>query len=158
MPSIRARDLVAGLVVLVTIASPAAAELAIFADGDFMKITAWRVDGDRVTLDLPSGGQLVVSTRRLARIVDDEIVDEPVPEEPPAATFSLRFDATTATVPDVPHGEAIYAAAERHGLSPTLVAAVVRAESAYQVDAVSVKGARGLMQLMPATAERFGVA
>jgi soluble lytic murein transglycosylase-like protein len=42
-------------------------------------------------------------------------------------------------------------------LRPELVHAVIRAESAYRADAVSSKGAVGLMQLMPATAERFGV-
>jgi soluble lytic murein transglycosylase-like protein len=42
-------------------------------------------------------------------------------------------------------------------LEPALVHAVVRAESAYRADAVSSKGAIGLMQLMPATAERYGV-
>jgi hypothetical protein len=42
-------------------------------------------------------------------------------------------------------------------LRPELLHAVIRAESAYDPDAVSVKGAVGLMQLMPATAERYGV-
>lgn len=42
-------------------------------------------------------------------------------------------------------------------LEPALVHAVVRAESAYRADAVSSKGAVGLMQLMAATAERYGV-
>lgn len=40
---------------------------------------------------------------------------------------------------------------------PELLHAVIRAESAYKSDAVSRKGAVGLMQLMPATAERYGV-
>ena len=48
-------------------------------------------------------------------------------------------------------------AADDNRLRPALVHAVVRAESAYRADAVSSKGAVGLMQLMPATAERFGV-
>lgn len=47
--------------------------------------------------------------------------------------------------------------ANKHQLRPELVDAVVRAESAYRSDAVSKKGAMGLMQLMPATAKRFGV-
>jgi soluble lytic murein transglycosylase-like protein len=51
----------------------------------------------------------------------------------------------------------IESAARASELRPELVHAVVRAESAYRADAVSEKGARGLMQLMPATAERFGV-
>lgn len=42
-------------------------------------------------------------------------------------------------------------------LRPALVHAVIRAESSYRTDAVSPKGAVGLMQLMPATAERYGV-
>ncbi len=39
----------------------------------------------------------------------------------------------------------------RHDLDPFLVAAIMRVESRYQPDAVSSKGARGLMQLMPDT-------
>ncbi|MBL4766568.1 MAG: lytic transglycosylase domain-containing protein [Rhodobacteraceae bacterium] len=42
-------------------------------------------------------------------------------------------------------------------VSPALVLAVIAVESAGQADAVSSAGATGLMQLMPATAERFGV-
>lgn len=47
--------------------------------------------------------------------------------------------------------------AERYGLDPQFVHAVILAESNYDPTAVSPKGAIGLMQLMPATAERFGV-
>ncbi len=47
--------------------------------------------------------------------------------------------------------------ARRHGLDPHLVAAVVAAESSFRPDAVSAAGARGLMQLMPATARALGV-
>ncbi|WP_045224168.1 lytic transglycosylase domain-containing protein [Methyloterricola oryzae] len=47
--------------------------------------------------------------------------------------------------------------ADRYDLDPALLHAVIRAESAYNPGAVSNKGAAGLMQLMPATAERFGV-
>jgi len=52
---------------------------------------------------------------------------------------------------------AIEAAARRSRLPAELVHAVVRVESAYRSEAVSSKGAMGLMQLMPATARRFGV-
>ncbi len=48
-------------------------------------------------------------------------------------------------------------AARRHDVDPQLVHAVIRQESDYDPFAVSSKGAMGLMQLMPATADRFGV-
>lgn len=48
-------------------------------------------------------------------------------------------------------------AAERHGLSPSLVEAVVEVESGGDARARSPRGAVGLMQLMPDTAARFGV-
>jgi soluble lytic murein transglycosylase-like protein len=46
---------------------------------------------------------------------------------------------------------------KKHRLDPALVHAVISVESGYNPQAVSPKGAMGLMQLMPATAERFGV-
>jgi soluble lytic murein transglycosylase-like protein len=45
----------------------------------------------------------------------------------------------------------------RHKLDPALVKAIIMAESGYNPNAVSKKGAQGLMQLMPSTAEALGV-
>jgi hypothetical protein len=50
-----------------------------------------------------------------------------------------------------------HAAAELYSLDPDLLAAIATVESGGNSDAVSPKGAQGLMQLMPATANRFGV-
>jgi soluble lytic murein transglycosylase-like protein len=47
--------------------------------------------------------------------------------------------------------------ARQYGVSAALVRAVIQVESAWQPGVVSSKGAMGLMQLMPATAEHFGV-
>jgi len=49
------------------------------------------------------------------------------------------------------------AKAKKYKVIPELLHAVIEAESAYDPDAVSRAGAVGLMQLMPATAKRFGV-
>jgi soluble lytic murein transglycosylase-like protein len=54
--------------------------------------------------------------------------------------------------------EAVEAIAATQSLPPRLVHSVIKVESNYNPLAVSSKGAQGLMQLMPATARRFGVA
>ena len=71
------------------------------------------------------------------------------------------FSAAEAPEPGpparVPHIErAIAAVAERHGLDPALVQAVITAESGSRSDAVSDKGAIGLMQILPETAALMG--
>jgi soluble lytic murein transglycosylase-like protein len=48
--------------------------------------------------------------------------------------------------------------ASRFQVDPDLIHAIIRVESGYDAKAVSNKGAMGLMQLVPATAQRFGVA
>jgi hypothetical protein len=138
---------------------PAAGELVVLTDGRFLKATEYRVDGHRVRVELVGGGALTLALSRVERVVDDEIV--PAPEAPPLAeetapAVAWEFDPGQPP-PAAPFGEMIHAAAERHGVNAGLVAALVRAESAFDPYAVSHKGARGLMQLMPATAERFGV-
>ncbi|NJP39155.1 lytic transglycosylase domain-containing protein [Bacillus luteus] len=52
----------------------------------------------------------------------------------------------------------IQKAADKHGVNSALIHAVIKHESNYKTDAVSHAGARGLMQLMPATARSLGVA
>ncbi|PWQ93004.1 hypothetical protein DKT75_21635 [Leucothrix arctica] len=48
-------------------------------------------------------------------------------------------------------------ASRKHGVNENLIKSVITAESCFKIRARSHKGARGLMQLMPATARRFGV-
>jgi len=48
-------------------------------------------------------------------------------------------------------------AASRHQVDPALIKAIIMAESGYNIHAISKRGAKGLMQLMPATAHALGV-
>ncbi len=57
----------------------------------------------------------------------------------------------------VPYGRQIFRAAQRHGVDSLLLAAVVEVESGYSAAATSPVGAVGLMQVMPATAELYGI-
>jgi soluble lytic murein transglycosylase-like protein len=56
-----------------------------------------------------------------------------------------------------PYATAVGEAAQRHGLDPKLLHALVTVESAYRADAVSPAGAAGLTQLMPGTAAALNV-
>lgn len=74
-------------------------------------------------------------------------------------------DSSTARIKSIGKGNAnrerfsglIEKAASKVRLRPELLHAVIKTESGYNPDAVSRAGAQGLMQLIPATAERYGV-
>lgn len=135
---------------------PIEAELVLLVGGGYLKVDAYHREGDQMKLLLPSGGSLSLSVLRIDRIVEDEIVHDPV-DDLDLVGIDIDFDVAQG-VPATPYGELIYAVAERYAVNPQLVAAMVRAESAFDPRAVSRKGAAGLLQLMPATAQRFGVA
>src|SRR5690349_6693228 len=82
-----------------------------------------------------------------------------VSEAAPTAQIKVPLPSTSRhiTTGNAAYDALIYEAATANGLDPCLIVSVMRAESAFNRMAVSPKGASGLMQLMPATAERFGV-
>jgi len=76
----------------------------------------------------------------------------------PAFSAPYRYQgAIERTDDDRPYARQIALAAHDTGLDPELVHAVIAVESAYQAVALSPKGAVGLMQLMPETAQLQGV-
>lgn len=70
--------------------------------------------------------------------------------QPTARRFSAR-------APAAPINHLVEQTASRHQVDPQLVDAIIQVESDYNSKAVSRRGAMGLMQLIPATASRFGV-
>jgi soluble lytic murein transglycosylase-like protein len=68
-----------------------------------------------------------------------------------------KSHSTSTAPPPEAMDRVIEAAATRHGVDPNLVRAIVRVESNFNPRAVSRKGAMGLMQLMPATAQSLNV-
>jgi hypothetical protein len=74
------------------------------------------------------------------------------------ALFAAEGDAEgrRQLLADVPYGELIFETAERYRLDGLLLAAMVQVESGFDAAAISPRGAQGLMQLMPMTAESYG--
>ncbi len=145
-----------GLTLWAVFGLQAAAELVILSNGHVIKVVEYQRKGRKVHLTLPSGGSLELPLMGIERIVDDEIVEDPFTLGESGGRLDLTF-RESHPIPETPFGELIYETAKRYGINPQLIAAMVRAESAFDPDAVSVKGASGLLQLMPATAARFGL-
>ena len=82
----------------------------------------------------------------------------PIAQEARAETAQAESTAaTTEPEAEMTLDEHIKEVADRHGVRADLVAAVIEAESEFNPRAVSRRGARGLMQLMPKTAATLGV-
>jgi soluble lytic murein transglycosylase-like protein len=75
-----------------------------------------------------------------------------------AAASSGSLASPSAATPPADLNAMIDQEAAQHQIDPALVRAIIRVESNFNPYAVSSAGAQGLMQLVPATAERFGVA
>jgi soluble lytic murein transglycosylase-like protein len=88
----------------------------------------------------------------LARIANVESLPAP---PPPVTATSFKGTPWRDRAGDF--ADAIGKAASRYEIDPALLTAMAEAESAFDPFAVSHKGACGMLQLLPETAERFGV-
>ncbi len=128
------------LVALAAAAAPARAEIALLASGQTLKLDGHRLEGGLSVLMLKGGGEVHLPPSAVHGYVPDEVMDEVGAAVSGGDVVRLAEEA-----------------ARRHGLDPALVLAVVAVESGFRPEAVSSKGAQGLMQLMPRTAESLGV-
>lgn len=138
--------------------SPLRADIVVLTGGDFLKIASYEGGTDSVRVELPMGGSLVLPLSSIERIVGDEIAPGGDNQQPLLDLSDLELEFGE----DQPQPENGFKAmfvevGRRYALSPRFLASVAEAESNFEPWSRSNKGAIGLMQVMPATAERFGV-
>lgn len=120
----------------------AAADYAVLYTG--ARVQASKIEKQDGRYVLHTGaGRIELDADKVAAL---EHEDDPLP--PPAAETPAP-----APRPNLSPRELVTEAATRYGLPPEIVHALAQTESAYRADAVSPKGALGVMQLMPATAQ-----
>ncbi len=150
------RLVAAAIVVLAGVLVPraASADIVRLTTGATLSVKSATADGDTMVMVLRTGGEMRTPRALVAEILADEV---------------LHADASTTVAlpgyepPVVPKAtnsipELVDRLAAQFGVPATLAHAVITVESNYQTDAVSPKGAMGLMQLMPATAKQYAVA
>ena len=157
------RSLTLGLTAGLALAAPARADLVVLTSGRVMSASSVVLTEDTATIRLRSGGEVTCDRSLVVRVdpdetpwIDpagaaaaDETGDAETGEATPAAVRTVEIPAAYRAI--------ITQLAEAHGVDARLIHAVISVESAYRPRARSRKGARGLMQLMPATARQYGV-
>jgi soluble lytic murein transglycosylase-like protein len=133
-------------------ATPARAELVFFQSGRAMSVRAIRSEGAEIVLQLRGGGDIHCDKSLIVKVEPDEVE---YPEEVLQALPLARSVLEPAAIPEQ-YRDLVAKTAARYGVEARVVNALIQVESAYHSRAVSPKGARGLMQLMPATGRQYG--
>src|SRR6202011_815342 len=123
-------------------------ELAVLRNGFTIRCERREIREEMTRLYLPGtpGGYADIPTEEIARFETEETIAPP----PAAVTAPIPSRAMSL-------GELVQDASQKNKVDAELILSVIRAESAFRTDAVSPKGAQGLMQLMPQTAAMLGV-
>ncbi len=156
-------------------AGEARADLAFLRNGRVLPVIEVRSEAGRMVLVMPGGAEITVPSDQLLAIRAESIPNTPggTASIVPAPTtdagapamapgLQLSLDRPIRLAPgEVFDGHALRDLAGRiarqHAVDEGLVQAVIEVESRYDAFAVSPRGAMGLMQLMPKTAQRFAV-
>ena len=116
------------------------AEYIVLRSGQHLAVTGYQILGDKYRLQM-KGGTAEVPVEQVVSIEPEEIFISLPPME----------------ISQEPFGDLIRAAAKRYSVDADLITSVIAAESNFDPKAISRRDARGLMQLLPATAVRLGV-
>src|ERR1019366_5082282 len=136
-----------GLLLLWTAATAFAGEYAILASGARLLVDRHELDGARVRL-YSGPGFTEFAAAEIRTFEPEETTPAPAPVDPPPLVVP---------VPRLPSPlELADAAADKYGLPRVLLRSMMAAESGFEPQAASPKGAIGLMQLMPSTAQDLG--
>lgn len=142
------------VVLLVGLASPSrAGEYVVLANGLRLHADRHEIEGDTARV-FSSGGVVEIPAATIAGYEQEEIA--PAVPIPPTAPIPAPAAAGASAKTQTPK-EMAAQAAQKYLLPDSFVQSVMKAESGFQPDAVSPKGAVGLMQLMPETARELGV-
>lgn len=126
-----------------------AGEYVLLANGSTLHVERHEQVGAVVRLFSKSGFTEIPAAEIAGFEPDVSAAPAPAPEKPPSP---LPVKSPKPLNPQ----EMVDQAADKHGIPANLVHLVARAESAYQPNAISPKGAVGIMQLMPGTAAALG--
>ena len=137
---------------LLTAGAASAGEYALLASGGRLHVDRHEIEGTHVKLYNSTGYiEMPVSN------VTGFEIEEPAAADPVAVPSAATVASQVPTpVPAPSPAELSDAAADKYGLPRVLVRSVMAAESGFQAGIVSPKGAIGLMQLMPQTAQEMG--
>jgi hypothetical protein len=142
-----------------------ASDLAVLRNGFSIRHERHRVIGLLTRLYTSTDGKSYVDvpTDQIAHFEKDDTPPPPAPVAPvpvvpaPVALAPVAH-ASTPTAPARSLDQVVKEASEKNQLDADFISSVIHAESGFHTRAVSPKGARGLMQLMPDTASKLGVA
>jgi soluble lytic murein transglycosylase-like protein len=144
----------AAIAVTLGLARPASAELVRFASGSLMSVATYQVEGDTAVMTLRDGSELRLPKASIAEVLEDEVY-HPKPGDKPVET-DLTLPAPLGWTRAQLQSK-VDEMADLVGVDRKLAHAVVLVESNYAPDAVSNKGAMGLMQLTADVAHDYGV-
>ncbi len=134
------------LFALLAVSGTVYGDILILENGKRLKVRSYSVEGSRIQVLISDRGEMVIPLEWVREILPTP--PEPEPENP---------SADGQILPDFAYSDIVVAVSKKHEIDWRLVQAVVAVESNYNPRAVSPKGARGLMQLMPATSSLYQV-